>query len=107
MIKTLPWIFFGIALLGAIYLFVLLLNAGMELDNARSQTTYLRERSDLALTIVRKEWVGKDTASVIELSKELERQGVVVGPESSSAFGIGDFIFETKGGVVTEVRYID
>jgi len=107
MIKALPWIFFGLASLTAIYLFVLLLNAGVALDDARSYSTHLRERSDLALSIVRKDWIGKDAASVTELSKELERQGVIVGPESNSAFGIGDFIFETKGGVVTEVRYID
>lgn len=88
MIKALPWTFFSIALLGAIYLFALLLDAGMELDNARSQTTYLQERSNLALTIVRKEWIGKDMASVVELSKELGRQGVIVDSESGGTFGI-------------------
>ncbi len=106
MIKALPWIFFGLTSLAAIYLFVLLLDAGMALDNARSQTTYLRERCDLALTIVRKEWIGKDSKHVAELSKELERQGVIVGTERN-VYKIGDFIFETSDGVVSGVRYID
>jgi hypothetical protein len=107
MIKALPWVLFCLALLAAIYLLVLLLDAGMALDNSRTQTSHLRQRSELALTIVRKEWVGKDATQVVDLSKELEQQGVIVGPESKSAFGIGDFIFETKDGVVTNVRYID
>lgn len=106
MIKVIPWIFFGVALAGALYLFVLLLNAGAALDNARSQVTYLRERSDLALSIVRKNWIGEDATRVADLSKELERQGVIVGVEGND-FKIGDLIFETKGGVVTGVRYFD
>lgn len=106
MIKLLPWIFFGVALAAAVYLLVLLLDAGVALDNARSQVTYLRERSDLALSIVRKNWIGKDAARVADLSKELERQGVIVGVEGND-FKVGDLIFETKGGVVTGVRYFD
>lgn len=106
MIKVIPWIFFGVALAAALYLFVLLLNAGVALDNARSQVTYLRERSDLALSIVRKNWIGKDATRVADLSKELERQGVIVGVEGND-FKVGDLIFETKGGVVTGVRYFD
>lgn len=106
MIKALPWIFFGLALLAAIYLFVLLLDAGVALDNSRSQTSYLRERSELALTIVRKEWIGKDVKHVAELSKELKQQGVIVGTERND-YKIGDFIFETSDGVVSGVRYID
>ena len=106
MIKVLPWIFFGLALLVAIYLFALLLDAGVALDNSRSQTSYLRERSELALTIIRKEWIGKDAKHVAELSKKLKQQGVVVGTEGND-YKIGDFIFETSDGVVSGVRYLD
>jgi hypothetical protein len=88
------------------YLFVLLLNAGSALDDARSEVARLRERSDLALSVVRKDWLGKDAASVADLSRQLEQQGVIVGTEGDS-FKIGDFIFETKGSLVTRVRYID
>lgn len=106
MIKALPWIFFGLALVAALYLFVLLLNGGVALDDARSEVVRLRARSDLALSIIRKDWIGKDATSIAELSKELERQGVIVGVEDS-VFEIGDFIFETQGSLVTEVHYID
>lgn len=104
--KTLPWILFVLSLLAAIYLFVLLLNAGVALDNARSQTSFLRERSNLALLIVRKEWIGENVEHLVELYKEFERQGVVVGIEKNN-FKIGDIIFETKNNVVTELHYID
>jgi hypothetical protein len=106
MIKAIPWIFFGLTFLASFYLFMLLLNGGVALDNARSEVTRLRERSNLALSIVRKDWLGKKAASLADLSRELERQGVIVGVEGDT-FKVGDFIFETKGGVVTEVRYID
>ena len=106
MIKALPWTLFGLTLLASIYLSVLLLNGGIALDNARSEVTRLRERSDLALSIVRKDWLGKDATSIADLSKEFERQGVIVGVEGD-VFEIGDLIFETTGGLVMEVRYID
>jgi len=106
MIKALPWILFGLTFLASLYLLVLLLNGGVALDNARSEVTRLRERSNLALSIVRKDWLEKKAASLAELSIELERQGVIVGVEGDT-LKVGDFIFETKGDVVTEVRYID
>jgi hypothetical protein len=106
MIKVLPWVLFGLASLTAIYLFVLLLDAGVALDNSRLQNSYLRERSELALTIIRKEWIGKDEKDVAKLSQELKQQGVIVGIESNN-YKVGDFIFEASDGVVTGVRYID
>ena len=106
MIKALPWIFFGLALVAALYLFVLLLNGGGALDDARSEVARLRKRSDLALAIVRKNWIGRDAASVNKLSKEFEQQGVIVGVENG-VIEIGDFIFEVQGDLVTEVHYID
>lgn len=106
MSKALPWIFFGLALLAVLYLFVLLLNGGSALNDARSEVVRLRERSDLALSLVRKDWIGREAARVKVLSKEFERQGVIVGIEGD-AFKIGDFIFETQDGLVTEVHYID
>ena len=107
MIKALPWIFFGAALSAAFYLFVLLLDAGITLDNARSYSTRLRERSDLALSIIRRDWTGKDVALVVALSKEFEEQGVISKRTKEGSFEIGDFIFEIDGDVVTGVRYFD
>jgi len=105
-IKVLQWITLCLLLLSVPYFLVLLLDAGVALDDARSQVTYLRQRSDLALSIVRKDWIGKDAASIAKLSKELERQGVPVRVEEE-AYEIGDVIFQSKGGLVTEVRYFD
>ncbi|WP_035217160.1 hypothetical protein [Desulfobulbus elongatus] len=106
MIRALPWIFFGLALLVVLYLSVLLLNGGAALNDARSEVERLRERSNIALSIVRKDWIGKDATSVNELSREFGRQGVIVGVEDG-VFEIGDFIFETRDGLIMEVHYID
>jgi hypothetical protein len=106
MTTKLPWILSGLALLAAIYSFVLLLNAGAALDDARSEVARMRERSDLALSVLRKDWIGKDIASVTNLSKDLERQGAIVKDRAGS-FEIGQLVFHTKDGVVTEIRYID
>ena len=51
MMTKLPWILFGLVLAGAIYACFLLLNAGAALDDARSEATRQRERSNLALSI--------------------------------------------------------
>lgn len=107
MIKALPWILFGLALVAALYAFALVLNAGGSLDDSRTETARLRERNNIALSIVRKEWVGKDAASVVDLSKELQRKGIMVKRTRDGAFEIGDLIFETKDGVVTQVHYFD
>lgn len=106
MIKWVPWILLGLSLIAVFYLFLLLLNAGSALGDARSEVARLRERSDLALVVVHKDWLGKDAASVADLSRELGQKGLIVGTEGSS-FKIGDFIFETKDGFVTGVHYID
>ncbi len=103
--KRVPWILFSLSLIGTLYLFGLLLNAGSILGDARSEEAHLRERSDLALTIVRKDWVGKEATSVVALSRQLEQNGVIVGTEGSS-IKIGDFIFDSKDGLITGVRYM-
>lgn len=102
----LPWILFGLALAGAVYACFLLLNAAAALDDARSEATRQHQRSALALSIIRKEWFGKEVARVTALSKELQREGVIVGTENG-AIEIGDLVVEVERGVVTDVRYID
>ena len=106
MIKSLPWILSGLILMAVIYLFFLLLNSGTALDDSRSQTAYLRERSDLALSIIRKDWIGKGEKNVAELSEELERKGIIVGDDGNN-FKVGDLIFKMQKGSVVEVHYID
>src|SRR4051812_47273065 len=106
MMKRIPWILFGLSLVATLYLFALLLNAGSALDDARSEVARLRERSDLALAIIRKDWIGKDAASIASLSKEFEKQGVIVATERNS-INIGPLILDTKDDAVTGVHYID
>jgi hypothetical protein len=107
MMKALPWVLFALALVGAVVAFGLLLNAGSALDSARSQATHLRARGEVALTIIRKQWIGRDAAEVVELVAEMDQQGVIAKRGTDGSFEIGDFVFETKDGVVTHVRYFD
>ena len=106
MIKSAPWILAVLSLLIAIYLFILLLNAGKALDNSRTEVMRLSERSDLALSIIRKEWIGRGVPEVSKLQNEAENKGITTGVEKNT-FELGDVIFETESGSVTEVRYID
>lgn len=62
--KLIPWILFALSVTAALYLFVLLLNAGSALDDRTSSVARLRERGDLALAVIRRDWVGKDMASL-------------------------------------------
>jgi hypothetical protein len=105
--KALPWVLFALALVGAVGAFALLLNAGSALDNARSQTMHLRDRGDVALTIIRKQWIGREAADVAALVAEMDQQGVIAKAGTDGSFEIGDLVFETKNGVVTQVRYFD
>ena len=106
MIKWIPWVLFGCTFLAAAYSFILLLNAGAALDDARSEVERLRGRNDLALVILRKGWVGKETTDVSELSRVLQKQGVIVG-NKDGVYEVGDIIFETGNGSVKDLRYFD
>lgn len=106
MIRALPWIFLGLALLVVIYLSVLLLNGGAGITDARSEVERLREHSNIALSIVRKNLIGKDATSVNELSREFERQGVIIGVEND-IIEIGDFIFKTRNRLIIDVHYME
>jgi len=102
--KWIPWVLFCVTLLAAVYMFILLLNAGGSLGDARSQVDHLNTRSEFVLSILREDWVGKDEASVITLSSKLEQQGVIVGKENN-LYEIGELIFVIHDGVVIDVHY--
>lgn len=104
--KWLPWILFCSALLATLYSFFLLLNGGVALDNARSEVDRLKERSNLALSIVQEEWIGKNSSKLLDLSQRFEKEGVIV-KRKGSTHEIGDIIFETENGIVVDVRYFD
>jgi len=106
MIKWLPWILFGATLVALVYSFVLLLNAGSELGDARSEAERLRARSDLALLIIRADWLGRSADDVVRLSEKASQEEVLTGV-NRNLHEIGDLVFETRSGVVKDVRYID
>lgn len=101
-----PWVLFGGALVACLLLALKLLDAGLILDNARTQSDLYRARTDLALRLIQKEWIGRPTASVNELAEELRRSGTNVGRDGATV-EIGDLRFETDGGKVTAVRFLD
>lgn len=104
--RTIPWLLFGVSLFAALCSFILLLNAGAMLDDARSEVARLGERSELVLSIARKGWIGKKADAVANLASELEQKGVIA-KRTEGAFEIGQVIFEVSNGVVIEVRYFD
>ena len=104
--KVLPWILFGLASVAALYSFMLLMDASLALEDSRSRNAQLRGRCQLALTILRKDWIGREVIGVSDLSNELKHNGVIVSAVDNS-YTIGDIIFETRGGVVSGVRYFD
>lgn len=107
MTGKLPWLLFSLSTFAVIYLFFLLLDAGLALDNSRSQTSHLRERSELVLLIARKDWIGRAEKNVADLAAELERQGVTTKRRPDGSFVIGNLVVETKDGVVTQMQYVD
>lgn len=84
----------------------MLLNAGGELGDARSETERLRARSIVAISIVRSDWIGREAEEVRFLYQRLKDENVVVGVDGNLR-EIGDIIFEIQAGVVSDVRYID
>ena len=103
--KTIPWLAFSLASFFVLVLAYLLLNAGSALDDARAQTGWLAERSDLALRVVQHSWVGRDQSEAMTLVDALERDGQIKGTPSSTAVQIGDIVFEFSNGKVIEVHY--
>src|SRR5687768_5665413 len=103
------WVSWGVAALLVVvasYFGLLLLDAGVSLDNARSEVNRLRERSGFALELIRREWLGKSVATVESLSEEFRRKGVIVSVQAGT-ITIDDVIFDIEAGKVRSVRYID
>ncbi|MGH8032194.1 MAG: hypothetical protein ACREO8_07490 [Luteimonas sp.] len=89
------------------YLFLKLLDSGIMLDNSRSEVERQRARSELSLAIINRNWVGQSSNTISAISKELaEETGAIVGTEGGG-IEVGDLVFESKDGVITEVHYID
>lgn len=105
MLKILPWILFGLSCIVNGCLAIMLLNAGFALDNSRSQAKFLQERIELALTIIRRDWISMNISGVSKLSENLQREGAIVGVKGDS-IKIGDFVFVADKGLVKSVQYL-
>lgn len=103
--KILPWILFSLTLVLSLYFFALLLNAGSAIDDARRSEEWHREKSELVIKMLRKDWIGRSISQVNDLSNELKAQDHIV-KINGDAFEIDGVIFETKNGIVTEVRFM-
>jgi len=101
----LPWVLFLLALIAAIFSTVHLFDAAVELDSARSEASRQRARNTLTLKVIRHDWVGSRVSAVEELSRKLQQEGVIVGTEDE-VIEVGDLLFESKQGTVTDVNYI-
>lgn len=97
------WFALAISLVGNLWLFVLLVNAGAHVGDARSQVETLKERRTTALEILRYEWMGRSVSDLDTMKDDLAAQGVRVDVEGETR-EIGTFIFEVEEGVITEVR---
>ena len=104
--KSLPWVLAGVSTSLSIALLLLLLNAAIELDNARTQARFLEHRSEVAILLVRAGWIG-DKARDLEFLGERIRSKGVGGQVRRSGIEIGDFVFESSEGLVSDVFYFD
>jgi hypothetical protein len=96
-----------ISLVANIYLLAKFFDAGIMVDNSRSEAKRQRERSEVSLALVNRAWIGKRSDEIADVSKELgDKFGLILGTEGD-AIEVGDLVFETKDGVITEVHYID
>lgn len=100
------WIVLAVSLIVNLVFSALLLDAGIMLDNARSQVDLLWERREQALEIMRRDWLGRSADEVDSLARDLEAQGIPIGTEGDTR-EIGDFLFEIKDGLVTHIRDLD
>jgi hypothetical protein len=97
----------AISLVANVYLIAKWLDAGIMLDNSQNEMSRQRARSELSLAIIKTAWIGKRSDAFSLLSKELEgKTGAIAGIEGD-AIELGDLVFETKDGVITDVHYID
>ena len=90
----------------AVYFFVLLIDAGISLDGARARTDQLQERGKVSLVLVKHGWVGGSRANLLNMTKCLEKYGVIV-MNHPEAVEVGEIVFSISDDEVVDVRYMD
>jgi hypothetical protein len=104
--KAIPWVLAATLLIAAVYFFVLLVDAGISIDGARTRADRLQGRSELSLYFLKKRWVGESRAEVMGAAKELEQKDVIV-KNYSDVIEVGDIIFDISNDKVSDIRYMD
>lgn len=95
-----------LSLAGNLYLGFLVLDAGIALNDSQSVVDQLWDRRQLALEIMRRDWIGRPASEVDALARELEAGGSIVGREGETR-EIGDFQFYVEDGIVVDVQDLD
>jgi hypothetical protein len=104
--KRLVWLALLFSVAGNAYLFYLLVDAGVSLDDARSEVDVLWNRRKETLKILQHDWVGKSVDELSDLEREAEAAGIPLGTEGENR-EVGDFIFYVERGTVVDVRDLD
>lgn len=92
-----------LSLAANLYLGFLLVDAGIIVDNAQTVAERLWDRRELALDIMRRDWVGRPASEVDALAEELGKEGFITGTEGEVR-EIGSFLFYVEDGVVVNVE---
>lgn len=101
--KSILVVLLVLSLAGILYLGFLLLDAGIIVDNAQTVAEDLWDRRQLALDIMRRDWVGRPASEVDALAEELGKEGVITGTEGELR-EVGSFLFYVEDGVVVDIE---
>ena len=102
--KYVPWLLCAVLLGLSSSLALVLLNGGSALTDARTQVDYLEERSELALSFVRDQWVGRTRAELLQYAEASRKRGVIV-KDQPDAVEVGDMTFHVANDLITDVTY--
>lgn len=102
--KYVPWLICVVSLGVAGWMALLLLDGGFALTDARSQVDYLEERSELALSFVRAQWIGRTRAELQPFTEAAQQRGVIV-KDRPDVVEVGDMSFHIVDGRITHITY--
>lgn len=105
--KWIPWSFAILFGLAAIYLAITVLDSAISLDHSRSEQQRQRERSDLAITLLRERLVGEPEASLASTIVAAEKNGAIVKTTPGVEVQIDEISIRIIGGRVASVEYFD
>lgn len=105
--KWVPWIISILFGLAAIFLAITVLDTAISLDHARSEQQRQRERSDLALSLLRERLVGEPEASLASTILAAEKSGAIVKAAPGVEVQIGEIVIRIEDRKIASVEYFD